>query len=70
MRNINSPLAYAELRASRAELRSAGAPITGHDMAKHLLRYSERGQDYVSEIQSIIRVNKLSDLDTPSANRI
>jgi Bax protein len=70
MRNINSHLAYAELRASRAELRSAGAPITGHDMAKHLLRYSERGQDYVSEIQSMIRVNKLSELDTPSANRI
>jgi uncharacterized FlgJ-related protein len=39
-------------------------------MAKHLLRYSERGQDYVSEIQSMIRVNKLSELDTPSANRI
>ena len=70
MRNINSHLAYAELRASRAELRSAGEPITGHEMAKHLLRYSERGQDYVSEIQSMIRVNKLSELDTPSANRI
>jgi uncharacterized FlgJ-related protein len=28
-----------------------------------LLRYSERGSDYVEEIQSMIRVNKLAVLD-------
>jgi uncharacterized FlgJ-related protein len=32
-------------------------------MANHLLRYSERGLDYVEEIQSMIRVNKLAVLD-------
>ena len=70
MRNINCHLAYAESRASRAELRSAGVIITGHDTAKHLLRYSERGQDHVSGTQSMIRVNQLSGLDTPSAIQI
>ena len=70
MRNINCHLAYAELRASRAELRSAGVIITGHDTAKRLLRYFERGQDHVSGTQSMIRVNQLSGLDTPSAIQI
>ena len=70
MRNINCHLAYAESRASRAELRSAGVIITGNDTAKHLLRYSERGQDHVSGTQSMIRVNQLLGLDTPSAIQI
>ena len=70
MRNINCHLAHAESRASRAELRSAGVIITGHDTAKHLLRYSERGQDHVSGTQSMIRVNQLSGLDTASAIQI
>ena len=68
MRNFNSHLAYAGLSASRAELRSASEIITGQDIAKHLLRHSYRGQDYVSEIQSVIRVNQLSELDTLSTN--
>ena len=67
---INCHLAYAELRASRAELRSAGVIITGHDTAKRLLRYFERGQDHVSGTQSMIRVYQLSGLDTPSAIQI
>ncbi|MEC8619097.1 MAG: glucosaminidase domain-containing protein [Pseudomonadota bacterium] len=70
MRDINCHLAYAESRASRAELRSAGVIITGHDTAKHLLRYSERGQDHVSGTQSMIRVNQLSGLDTPRVIQI
>ena len=70
MRNINCHLAYAESLDSRAELRSAGMIITGHDAAKHLLRYSERGQDHVSGTQSMIRVNQLSGLDTPSTIQI
>ena len=68
MRNVNTHLAYAGLSASRAELRSAAEIITGHDMAKHLLRHSDRGQDYVSEIQTVIRVNQLSELDALSTN--
>ena len=63
LRNINSHRAYADLRAARADLRAANQPVTGNAMANHLLRYSERGSDYVEEIQSMIRVNKLAVLD-------
>ena len=63
LRNINSHRAYADLRAARADLRAANQPVTGNAMANHLLRYSERGLDYVEEIKSMIRVNKLAVLD-------
>ena len=63
LRNINSHRAYADLRAARADLRAANQPVTGNAMANHLLRYSERGLDYVEEIQSMIRVNNLAVLD-------
>ena len=53
------------LRAARASLRASGESISGHAMAKHLLRYSERGHAYVEEIQSMIRINKLATLDQP-----
>ena len=63
LRNINKHRAYAELRAARAALRAANQPVTGNALANHLLRYSERGMDYVKEIQSMIRINKLAALD-------
>ena len=62
LRNINSHRAYADLRAARADLRAANQPVTGTALANHLMRYSERGLDYVEEIQSMIRVNKLAVL--------
>jgi len=65
MRNINSHRAYADLRIARAALRASGESISGHAMAEHLLRYSERGHAYVEEIQSMIRINKLATLDQP-----
>ena len=65
MRNINSHRAYDGLRAARASLRASGESISGHAMAEHLLRYSERGHAYVEEIQSMIRINKLATLDPP-----
>lgn len=63
MRNINSHPAYTGLRSARATLRQSGQSVTGHDMAEHLLRYSQRGSAYVEELQSMIRVNKLAVLD-------
>ena len=68
LRNINSHNAYAELRAARAALRKLEQPVTGHAMAGHLLRYSERGSAYVEEIRSMIRVNKLAALDSPASS--
>jgi uncharacterized FlgJ-related protein len=31
------------------------------------LRYSERGEDYVHELQAVIRINKLAPYDEPKA---
>ncbi|WP_235335528.1 glucosaminidase domain-containing protein [Photobacterium halotolerans] len=56
--NVNRNRAYAELRDIRANERAAGQPVTGLKLAEGLHRYSERGQDYVDEIQGMIRHNK------------
>ncbi len=55
--NLNTTGAYQQLRDIRAQLRSQGKPVTGMALAPGLLKYSERGQAYVDEIQSMIRVN-------------
>ena len=68
LRNINSHRAYRDLRNARAALRAQGQPITGLKLATHLTRYSERGQPYVDEIQSMIRFNKLDALDLPASS--
>ena len=57
--NLNKHSAYKELRAIRGQLRKANQVITGHHLAKGLQHYSERGQVYVEEIQTLIRNNKL-----------
>lgn len=56
--NVNRNRAYAELRDIRANERAAGQPVTGLKLAEGLHRYSERGQEYVDEIQGMIRHNK------------
>ena len=56
---INSHGAYAELRDIRAGSRRVAGLFTGHALAEGLQRYSERGDDYVKEIQLLIRANNL-----------
>ncbi len=60
MMNINTNQAYRPFRRQRAELRRAGRPLTGMDLARGLELYSIRGQEYVEELRSLIRGNKLS----------
>ncbi|MDX1301781.1 glucosaminidase domain-containing protein [Photobacterium sp.] len=55
--NLNRNNAYTELRQIRAEQRTAGQTITGTKLAEGLSRYSERGHEYIDEIQSMIRHN-------------
>jgi len=57
IRRLNYVAVYAPLRKLRGSLRQAGKPVTAVDLAQGLLGYSERGLAYVSEIQSMIRVN-------------
>ena len=62
--NLMSHPAYEDFRRMRAELRAAGKPMDSLVLADGLLRYSERGQDYVDSLKGIIRVNKLYRADT------
>ena len=61
--NLNTNQAYYELWRIRADLRARGESLSGYLLAKGLARYSSRGTAYVKEIQSLIRFNRLEDLD-------
>jgi len=62
--NLNTNPAYRKLRAIRSKLRESGQMITGHRLADGLQFYSQRGQTYIREIQSLIRSNKLGPQKT------
>ncbi|MBM6551202.1 glucosaminidase domain-containing protein [Marinomonas ostreistagni] len=57
--NLNSNSAYKELRAIRAKLREQNKTITGLALVHGLEHYSQRGQDYIDEIGSLIDYNEL-----------
>jgi Bax protein len=61
--NLMSHPAYEDFRHLRAELRAAGKPLTSMTLADGLIKYSERGQDYVDTLKGIIRVNHLDIAD-------
>ncbi len=61
--NLCSHPAYEDFRKLRAELRASGKPLTSTVLADGLIRYSERGQEYVDTLKGIIRVNKLDIAD-------
>ncbi len=62
--NLMSHPAYEDFRRLRAEFRQAGKPLGSMELANGLLRYSERGQEYVDSLKGIMRVNKLDLADT------
>lgn len=59
LHNLNIGHAYEELRELRARLRAQGGALDSLVLAGGLTRYSSRGDDYIGEIQSIIRANHL-----------
>ena len=63
MRNLNTNSSYEALRARRAELRSAGTKVTGWELAKTLIKYSERGQAYVDSLHGLMKTNELMATD-------
>jgi Bax protein len=63
MRNLNSHPAYADLRALRADLRARSEIVKGRALAKGLVRYSTRGEEYVLDVHRMIKGNKLGRLD-------
>lgn len=57
--NLNSNPAYKELRNIRAQLRAQNKNISGLALVHGLENYSQRGQDYIDEIESLIDYNEL-----------
>jgi len=63
MHNLNTHQAYKALRARRADIREAGTKVTGWELANTLTKYSERGQEYVDSLHSLMKVNRLQPTD-------
>jgi Bax protein len=57
MHNLNTGRTYQELREIRAEARLKGDEPDAQAMAGGLMSYSERGEDYIRELRSMIRYN-------------
>ena len=61
--NLNRNRAYADLRAIRAKLAAKGDDLlttqTATELSNGLLKYSERGSDYVTDLQAMIRHNEV-----------
>ncbi|MEQ8603606.1 MAG: hypothetical protein RIB45_09815 [Marivibrio sp.] len=58
LHNLNTGDAYNRLRTLRAQARAAGKAPDPIALAGGLTRYSERGQEYIDDIRSIIRTNR------------
>lgn len=56
--NLNTGHAYVSLRDIREQHRENGEPLDATEMAEGLSKYSIRREEYVVEIQNMIRVNK------------
>jgi len=58
-RNLNTHPKYRGFRELRQKLRTLDEPLKALDLAQGLIGYSERGQEYVDEIKSMILQNDL-----------
>ena len=61
--NLNRHTAYKEFRRLREAMRGKDAPLNGTVLAGSMTRYSERGQEYVDTIRTIMRTNDLAAFD-------
>ena len=63
MRNLNTHPSYEELRSLRAQARVQEGPISGYALAEGLRSYSTRGEEYIADVQRMIRTNALEEFD-------
>lgn len=61
--NLNTHRAYARFRATRAAMRRNGLELDVDVLLGHLVRYSERGNDYIRGVRTLIRANDLRAFD-------
>lgn len=64
--NLNTHSAYFIMREKRKLKRDQEMPLKGVELAQGLLKYSERGSEYVSEVKDTITYNKFSKFDNLS----
>jgi len=60
--NLNTYRPYEEFRGLRYQLSNDLKSLNGLDLVEGLQSYSERGQDYIDDLKSIIRYNKFDQL--------
>lgn len=65
MTNLNRHDSYLSFRRHREQARQQTQSMKGERLAEGLIRYSERGQAYIRQIQSMIRHNSLARFDDP-----
>ncbi|WP_022664912.1 glucosaminidase domain-containing protein [Desulfospira joergensenii] len=58
LHNLNTHDAYTRLRKMRAEMRNKGKTPDGVLLARALEDYSERGHEYVRDVQAMIQANQ------------
>ncbi|KXO10967.1 glucosaminidase domain-containing protein [Marinobacter excellens] len=68
IQNLNRHPTYQLVRDLRLQNRQAEQPLSGLAMAEGLLGYSERGEEYIKEIRSMIRYNNLEFYDQEFRN--
>jgi len=64
IQTLNTNKAYLQLRLIRREQRRKDQTISGNALAGGLLRYSEKGHEYISIVRSMIRSNNLATYDS------
>lgn len=68
IKNLNRHPTYQLLRELRQQALLEGSQASGETLAQGLIGYSERGEEYVKEIQQMIRYNKLDRFDKKTSN--
>ena len=63
IQNLNRHPSYQLVRDLRHKARENGRFADGSTLAAGLISYSERGEEYISEIRSMISFNNLADYD-------
>ena len=61
--NLNRNQAYKELRAIRKKMRDSNSNVDALELTKGLINYSEKRDDYVKSINTIIKYNNLKRYD-------
>jgi Bax protein len=61
--NINSHNLYADFREERARLRRLGLSLNSIELVEGLEHYSQRGANYIDEVQTLIYQNNLRRRD-------